>query len=145
MDIESLGYIITENGEIINPKGKRLSGWDNQGYRMITISKRKLSIHRLVATKFIPNPDNLSCVNHKDGNRSNNRIENLEWVTPQRNVEHGIAKNYIVENVTTKEIFNVFNLNQWCKERNMYSGALIGTFTGTNRKQHKGFRVLKIE
>ena len=47
---------------------------------------RIFSVHRLVAQAFIPNPHNYSQVHHKDGNKSNNSIDNLEWVSPK---EHG--------------------------------------------------------
>ncbi len=48
-------------------------------------------IHRLVAQAFIPNPDGLPCVNHKDGNKSNNRTNNLEWCSHQQNSLHAFA------------------------------------------------------
>ena len=65
---------------------------DSWGYEAISLcvnyvpSTRK--IHRLVALAFIPNPENKPFVNHKDGNKLNNRLENLEWVTQSENVRH---------------------------------------------------------
>lgn len=67
---------------------------DNQGYYEINLREGDKSeyrrIHRIVANAFIPNPDNLPEVNHKDGNPHNNLVENLEWCSRLYNVQHSI-------------------------------------------------------
>lgn len=73
--------------------GKIFVGKVNKfGYLTVTISvnskKKNLSVHRLVAQSFIPNPKNKPQVNHIDGNKLNNNVENLEWCTAQENIRH---------------------------------------------------------
>lgn len=60
-------------------------------------------IHRLLAEYFIPNPDNKPCVNHKDGNKLNNSLSNLEWATISENTKHAYA-NKLERNWWTKEL-----------------------------------------
>lgn len=66
-------------------------GVSKAGYLRVTLSKDKKSknknIHRLVAEAFISNPRNLSCINHIDGNKLNNNINNLEWCTQKHNMQ----------------------------------------------------------
>ena len=61
----------------------------NRGYLQVSLSKNKTvklaSVHRLVAQAFIPNPDNLSEVDHIDGNKLNNKVENLQWISHSDN------------------------------------------------------------
>ena len=68
---------------------------DKKGYHRIrvTIEREKLTykVHREVAKAFIGNPDHLPQVNHKDGNKDNNAVTNLEWVTNLENAHHAIA------------------------------------------------------
>lgn len=63
------------------------------GYQRVNLYKnrkgRQLSVHRLVAMAFIPNPDNLPQVNHKDEDKTNNRLDNLEWCTAKYNSNYG--------------------------------------------------------
>lgn len=85
-------YEITTDGQVINKKtGRVLKGQPNaKGYLRVSISKKLMFVHRLVAEKYIPNPDNLPQVNHKDGNKLNNSVENLEWVSNQQNRNHAV-------------------------------------------------------
>lgn len=73
---------------------KMLKPWvSNMGYYTVCLRKngtsKKMSVHRLISCAFIPNPYNLYTVNHKDGNKLNNSISNLEWMLLADNIRHG--------------------------------------------------------
>ncbi len=76
------------------------------GYQVIWFNKKLHYLHRILAEKFIPNPENKPCVNHIDGNPSNNSIDNLEWVTNLENNEHAKKNHLWGKNVINKRKFN---------------------------------------
>lgn len=71
-------------------KGKMLSvHYNHKGYNRVQLGKQgSIVVHQIVAKAFIPNPNNKPQVNHIDGNKENNSVDNLEWVTLQENMEH---------------------------------------------------------
>ena len=98
-------YIISEAGDIfstLNRKVAKLSpGRKASGYRFVGLrcgsgGKAKYEMaHRLVAKTFISNPDNKPEVNHKDGDKDNNSVQNLEWALPKENINHAIKSGLI--------------------------------------------------
>lgn len=79
-------YTVDTLGIIRNKE--RIIGYDASGYKYVSIQNKRRPAHRLVAEAFIPKPDNKDFVNHKNGTKDDNRVENLEWVTSQENNIH---------------------------------------------------------
>jgi len=86
-------YLISDNGKVFSLKRKRLLTNDvYAGYTRYCLSAngkaRRYWTHRLVAMAFIPNPENKPCVDHINGNKMDNRVSNLRWVTYKENVHN---------------------------------------------------------
>ena len=90
---DSPNYVVSNEGEVMNSlTGKKLKPRRANGYLHVTLcdenGHHQKSIHRLVAEEFIPKSSGRDCVNHIDGDRSNNKSENLEWCTQSENMKH---------------------------------------------------------
>lgn len=110
-------YAVNELGEVYNVKTERkLSQRIRNGYLAVALyntnGRKDYTIHRLVAEAFLPNPEGLPCVNHKDEDKFNNHLDNLEWCTAQYNAEYSLGlykkKGLKVLCQETGEIFNTF-------------------------------------
>lgn len=84
------------SGELIvnQYKGKILKGWvQNTGYLTVSLSNKKYSVHRLIATTFLEQEKGKNIVNHIDGNKLNNNVNNLEWCDYKHNFDEAIRLN----------------------------------------------------
>jgi len=92
--ISSLGRVRGPNGIKGKPSNKR--DYDRISIKLEGRTTTRL-VHRLVASAFIDNPLSLPQVNHKDGDKQNNHIENLEWCTLSHNMKHAVGNNLLVQ------------------------------------------------
>lgn len=140
-------YYITKSGKIFSTLTNKELKYDisRQGYCRVKLTDRRLGrfimlqVHRLVAIQFIPNPNNLPEVNHKDGNKANNSVYNLEWCTAEYNHRHAKENNlYKTEEdsprakLTKQQVIQIYKDWETCKrkttlaKRYNVSDALIG-------------------
>ena len=102
-------YVTGKNGKKYFRPGRILSLTEKEnGYLSVSLWKNNkghsLYVHRLVGKAFIPNPNNLPTINHKDGNKQNNNVSNLEWMTYYDNNEHAIKHGLRHDNHNNKKM-----------------------------------------
>lgn len=99
--VSSYGRIMSLNYNHTGMPVVRVLSKDRLGYLVITLHKKGNSktykIHRLVALAFIPNPQNLPCINHRDEDKANNKVENLEWCDYSYNNKYGTRPRKVLD------------------------------------------------
>ena len=88
------GYEVDTDGNVYSKYRRLKPTVKRNGYLQVSLGRSKVAmVHRLVAEAFLPNPDNLPCINHKDNNKTNNKVSNLEWCTQATNIRHMTNQN----------------------------------------------------
>jgi hypothetical protein len=148
--VSNLGSVKDKRGNIMKQKNKNLS--DPRSYSIIylTVSYKKqkaFKVHRLVGSAFLINSKNLPCINHIDGNKVNNSISNLEWVSFSENMQHAydiglkkrtIGRSVIATNITTLEKIKFDSCWEAARKLNVQQPNVFSCCAG-KRKYHKGF------
>ena len=114
-------YLVSNTGEIKGVKTRKIrkKNINHEGYYFVSVSlgsrdiKPCIKVHRAVAETFLENFDNLPVVNHKDGNKLNNNVDNLEFCTHQYNTQHAIDNDLFVFRQNKKRIVRLSDMKEF--------------------------------
>jgi hypothetical protein len=149
------GYFVAEDGKVFsywnrkrilnyNKKPRELKQNPVRGYLQVALYKEGIKtcylVHRLVAQIYIPNPDNLETVNHINEIKTDNRIENLEWMTRSSNTIYSHAKYFKLKS-PSGDIVEGSNLAQFCRDNNLSKSAFCDMKKG-KQTHHKGWTLV---
>lgn len=126
-------YTISDSGELRNKQGLLLkfkygaSGHYRVGLRNNTGKQHTYFVHRIVANEFLPKIHGKTFINHKDGNKLNNSVDNLEWCTAQENCQHAWDNNLVLNPTKPKKKVEQYSLN----------GEYIATYNSLNEARRE--------
>lgn len=139
-NVRSLNYNHTNEIRLLTPE-------NNCGYLRYQLKGKHYGAHKLVAMTFITNPNKLTQINHIDGNKHNNMVENLEWCTPKENTIHALQSGLvdmhkiIMRDKKTNKIIKIFdNILELRKTIKLKSYTHIYDCCRKTRKSAYGYR-----
>lgn len=141
--VKSLDKYVSNGNRLRLIKGRILKiGYAGQ-YPSVQLSHKQkiknIPIHKLVAKTFIPNPNNLPCINHKDCNPENNNVENLEWCTYKYNNEYN---NRIQKAVSTRFKNGTYNISEETRQKMIISHLGYKPSLETRKKKSESMKLV---
>lgn len=126
-------YLVSNYGNVYSEykSGLLKQMKDAYGYAQVNLNRHPKKVHRLVAEAFIPNPEELPEVNHKDEDKSNNRIDNLEWCTSKYNMNYGNVKG---RSFLSQQLHNTWKIYQYD-----LNGNLVKIWDSAREADRNGF------
>lgn len=123
-------YLISSTGQVYSLKRNRLltPQLNKAGYYHLRLDKKNEMVHTLVAKAFIPNPDNKPCVDHINTNTTDNRVENLRWVTVKENLNNPLTR------VHMKDVWDRDGYNDMMREK--FKGSHQCSWNGKTGYEH---------
>lgn len=142
-------YEVSASGRVRNVKkaGRMMTGSTvTHGYKAVTLHKngcgKMMLVHRIVAEHFIPNPENKPQVNHINGNKADNRVENLEWATAQENLTHAMRTGLIHSQMAKPqpaELMIRLREGKGWSQQELADKAGVGIYTVQSCENHSRF------
>jgi hypothetical protein len=134
--INDSNIYISKKGEIYNKYGKELSKRIQNRYYVFNINQKQHYLHRILAQLFIKNPDNYKIVNHKDGNKLNYNLINLEWCTHSQNTKHSHDE---LDNKASRKVICISNNIEYnsIRKASKTTGLSVKTISNSCRNLYK--------
>lgn len=130
-------YEVSNLGNVRSKYNGLLKQKENDGYLEVSLrdngKNKKVRVHRLVAEAFIPNPDELKTVNHKDENKKNNKRNNLEWVTSENNTRYSSCRPIIQYEIWGKPVRKWIGAKDAGKELGISPQGIISCCKGITK------------
>lgn len=138
-------YFIGDDGNVY----RKLTPWvTSAGYYHVKLQGNHYDVHRLVAEAFVNNTENKDTVNHIDGNKLNNKTNNLEWLTQKENVNHYLdnggtpIKNFVESDLYYNDVF--IQSFKSVEEASRFAEQLGCSYSMINKhREHKGYRIVE--